>query len=398
MHLDRRVRRRVGDLLATAPRDGGRDRADPGAAVDDRRRARRRRRRRPLGSPARRSARRAVHLVGSAAGTAGSALLRPAAPCSRRRSPRTRSRWRGRRPASPTKLTLTRCPATSLAGHRGGAQARGLGAADPARRRRRRRPPDRARPSTTCSSPRWPAPSRRTCATTTAPRCDIPTMVPVNVRPLDEPLPRELGNRFALVLFSLPSGLDTPFARLAETKRRMDAIKHSPEAVLTFGLIRGDRAHRQGPRALPGGLLRQQGQRGHHQRAGSARAALPRRHPDHLDAGLGARVGQPDAGHLHLHLRRPRARRLQGRPRHHRAPRGAARRRSWPRSTRCCTSRRPGEPGDAAARRPTRGLVPRAGARDRGRVRRQHPRAWWRRWPPPAAGPSAPCPRPCPTR
>ena len=68
---------------------------------------------------------------------------------------------------------------------------------------------------------------------------DVPTMVPVNVRPLDEPLPRELGNRFALVLFTLPSGLDTPFARLAESKRRMDAIKHSPEALLTFGLIRG---------------------------------------------------------------------------------------------------------------------------------------------------------------
>lgn len=68
---------------------------------------------------------------------------------------------------------------------------------------------------------------------------DVPTMVPVNVRALDEPLPRELGNKFALVLFLLPSGLGTPFARLAETKRRMDAIKHSPEAVLTFGLIRG---------------------------------------------------------------------------------------------------------------------------------------------------------------
>ncbi len=68
---------------------------------------------------------------------------------------------------------------------------------------------------------------------------DLPTMVPVNLRPVDEPLPRELGNRFALVLFTLPSGLDTPFARLAETKRRMDQIKHSPEAVLTFGLIRG---------------------------------------------------------------------------------------------------------------------------------------------------------------
>lgn len=68
---------------------------------------------------------------------------------------------------------------------------------------------------------------------------DIPTMVPVNVRPLDEPLPRELGNRFALVLFTLPSGISTPFERLAVTKHRMDAIKHSPEALLTFGLISG---------------------------------------------------------------------------------------------------------------------------------------------------------------
>jgi len=68
---------------------------------------------------------------------------------------------------------------------------------------------------------------------------DIPTMVPVNVRPLDEPLPRDLGNRFALVLFILPSSLGTAFERLAETKRRMTAIKDSPEALLTFGLITG---------------------------------------------------------------------------------------------------------------------------------------------------------------
>ncbi|MGZ6804655.1 MAG: wax ester/triacylglycerol synthase family O-acyltransferase, partial [Nocardioidaceae bacterium] len=67
---------------------------------------------------------------------------------------------------------------------------------------------------------------------------DVPTMVPVNLRRPGEALPAELGNRFALVLMTLPSGLSTPFARLAETKRRMDAIKTSPEAVLTFGLIR----------------------------------------------------------------------------------------------------------------------------------------------------------------
>ena len=67
---------------------------------------------------------------------------------------------------------------------------------------------------------------------------DVSTMVPVNVRPLDEPLPRFLGNRFALVLFKLPLGVDSPFARIAETKRRMDVIKHSPEVFLNMELIK----------------------------------------------------------------------------------------------------------------------------------------------------------------
>lgn len=66
---------------------------------------------------------------------------------------------------------------------------------------------------------------------------DIPTMIPVNLRPPGEPLPLALGNRFALVLLLLPSGFETPLDRLAETKRRMDQIKGSPEAVITFGLI-----------------------------------------------------------------------------------------------------------------------------------------------------------------
>jgi diacylglycerol O-acyltransferase / wax synthase len=66
---------------------------------------------------------------------------------------------------------------------------------------------------------------------------DVTTMVPVNVRPAGEPLPPELGNRFALVLFRLPSGENTPFQRLAETHRRMAAIKRSPEALITFRTI-----------------------------------------------------------------------------------------------------------------------------------------------------------------
>jgi diacylglycerol O-acyltransferase len=68
---------------------------------------------------------------------------------------------------------------------------------------------------------------------------DVPTMVPVNLRPMHLPLPRELGNRFALVVLLLPSGLTTADDRLAETKRRMDRIKRSPEPVITFAMIQG---------------------------------------------------------------------------------------------------------------------------------------------------------------
>ncbi len=66
---------------------------------------------------------------------------------------------------------------------------------------------------------------------------DLTTMIPVNLRPPDKPLPRELGNQFALVMLPLPTGTRSPLVRLTETKRRMDSIKHSPEAVLTFGII-----------------------------------------------------------------------------------------------------------------------------------------------------------------
>ena len=68
---------------------------------------------------------------------------------------------------------------------------------------------------------------------------DLPTMIPVNLRPPGVPLPRELGNCFAIVLLLLPSGLSGAAERLAETKHRMDTIKRSPEPVITFALIGG---------------------------------------------------------------------------------------------------------------------------------------------------------------
>jgi WS/DGAT/MGAT family acyltransferase len=66
---------------------------------------------------------------------------------------------------------------------------------------------------------------------------EIRTTVPYNLRAPDEPLPRELGNRFGLVYLTLPVGIADPADRLAEVHRRMDAIKHSPEGGLSFAIL-----------------------------------------------------------------------------------------------------------------------------------------------------------------
>jgi diacylglycerol O-acyltransferase len=66
---------------------------------------------------------------------------------------------------------------------------------------------------------------------------DLRAFIPVNLRPLDEPIPRELGNRFGLVFLELPVREEEPRRRLRELKRRMDALKRSPEAAVTFGLL-----------------------------------------------------------------------------------------------------------------------------------------------------------------
>jgi WS/DGAT/MGAT family acyltransferase len=66
---------------------------------------------------------------------------------------------------------------------------------------------------------------------------EIRAIVPFNLRPLDEPLPRELGNRFGLVYLALPVGIEDPGERLAEVHRRMEAIKHTPEGAISYGII-----------------------------------------------------------------------------------------------------------------------------------------------------------------
>lgn len=67
----------------------------------------------------------------------------------------------------------------------------------------------------------------------------LTTMVPVNIRPPDQPLPKELGNKFALVLLHLPTSELTVAERLEEVSRRMAHIKHSPEVFLTSAVAEG---------------------------------------------------------------------------------------------------------------------------------------------------------------
>jgi diacylglycerol O-acyltransferase len=66
---------------------------------------------------------------------------------------------------------------------------------------------------------------------------EVRALVPFNLRPLDEQLPRTLGNRFGLVILGLPVGITDPLDRTLEVKRRMDAIKHGHEGAITYGIL-----------------------------------------------------------------------------------------------------------------------------------------------------------------
>ncbi|HET7120216.1 MAG TPA: wax ester/triacylglycerol synthase family O-acyltransferase [Solirubrobacterales bacterium] len=63
------------------------------------------------------------------------------------------------------------------------------------------------------------------------------SMIPVNLRPLDQPVPAELGNDFALVLLELPLAELRPVERLRQVNSAINKIKDSPEALLSFGLL-----------------------------------------------------------------------------------------------------------------------------------------------------------------
>ena len=71
---------------------------------------------------------------------------------------------------------------------------------------------------------------------------EIRAMVPFNLRPLDEPIPRELGNQFGLVFLPLPGGTSGGYRRLQEVHRRMEEIKNGREGPVSYARAQADRA------------------------------------------------------------------------------------------------------------------------------------------------------------
>jgi len=66
---------------------------------------------------------------------------------------------------------------------------------------------------------------------------EVHALVPFNLRPLDEPLPRELGNQFGLLLLGLPVGIDDPVERVRAVQATMGAIKRSHEGAIAYGIL-----------------------------------------------------------------------------------------------------------------------------------------------------------------
>jgi diacylglycerol O-acyltransferase len=63
---------------------------------------------------------------------------------------------------------------------------------------------------------------------------EIRAYMPLNLRPPEEPIPRELGNLFGLVILTLPIGVAARRERLACVQRRMSEIKRTGESRVAF--------------------------------------------------------------------------------------------------------------------------------------------------------------------
>lgn len=65
---------------------------------------------------------------------------------------------------------------------------------------------------------------------------NIRAAIPVDIRRRNDGF--DLGNKFGLVFLSLPVGLDDTKERLIEQKKRMDELKNSPEAFVSFLVLK----------------------------------------------------------------------------------------------------------------------------------------------------------------
>ena len=207
-------------------------------------------------------------------------------------APRARHRGRGRADARASCCSRARTRSRAIKGEparrpprRAGRTRSTSGASSAPHERSTRR-------STTC----WSARSRRRSPATWRDGGTLPdevhALVPFNLRPLDEPLPRELGNRFGLVLLGLPVGVDDPVERTLEVKRRMDAIKHGHEGAISYGILElmGRTPGRR--RGAPDRLLLRQGIDGADQRPrpAAARCRSPARRSPACSSGRRARA------------------------------------------------------------------------------------------------------------
>jgi len=64
---------------------------------------------------------------------------------------------------------------------------------------------------------------------------EIRATVPVNLRPLEHA--KNLGNHFGLVFLSLPIGESNPVERVRQVHQRMNELKESKQAAVSFGLL-----------------------------------------------------------------------------------------------------------------------------------------------------------------